>query len=71
MSDEASISVALTQAEAKALLDFLRHSDVHDDVFRRAPEKLRVALRDAAEPGWPSSSRATSSGRSPATVKVC
>ena len=52
MSDEASISAALTQAESKALFDFLRHSDVHDDVFMRAPEKLRVALRDAAEPGW-------------------
>jgi hypothetical protein len=52
MSDEARISVALTRAEAKALLDFLRVADVRNEDFKRGSEKLRVALRDAADPGW-------------------
>jgi len=48
----------------------LRHLNqpVAISIFRRASEKLRVALRDAAEPGW-REQLATSSGRSPQRLK--
>ena len=51
----------------------LRHLNqpVAISIFRRASEKLRVALRDAAEPGWREQLARDILGSKPATVKVC